>query len=101
VGGGAKAELLLQIVSDVTGIEQELPAQTIGASYGDAFLAGLATGLVPREALEAQWVRVARRFVPDPQRQEVYQEIYRVYRDLYPHTKEDMHALADLGARGR
>ncbi len=99
VGGGVKAELLLRIVSDVTGIEQELPAQTIGASYGDAFLAGLATGLVPMSALESQWVRSARRFVPDPRRQEIYQEYYHIYRNLYPHTNEDIHALADLGAR--
>ncbi len=101
VGGGTKSELLLQIVSDVTGIEQELPAQTIGAAYGDAFLAGLATGLVQMQDLESQWVRIARRFVPDPQRRELYQEYYRIYRDLYPHTKEDMHALAELGARAR
>lgn len=101
VGGGAKAELLLQIVSDVTGIEQELPAQTIGASYGDAFLAGLATGLVSLADLETQWVRMARRFVPDPQRQALYQEYYRIYRALYPHTKEDMHSLAALGTLAR
>jgi xylulokinase len=99
VGGGAKSELLLQIVTDVTGIEQELPAKTIGASYGDAFLAGLATGLVSPDALESQWVRVARRFVPDLKRQKVYQEYYHIYRDLYPHTKEDMHALANLGVK--
>jgi xylulokinase len=96
VGGGAKAELLLQIVSDVTGIEQELPAQTIGASYGDAFLAGLATGLVSMSDLEARWVRAARRFVPDPGRHELYQDYYRVYRALYPHTVKDVHALAQL-----
>jgi xylulokinase len=99
VGGGAKSELLLQLVSDVTGIEQELPAQTIGASYGDAFLAGLATGLVAKSALAEQWVRTARRFVPDAQRRALYAEYYRVYRDLYPHTRDDVHALAELGAR--
>jgi xylulokinase len=98
VGGGAKAELLLQIVSDVTGITQELPAQTIGAAYGDAFLAGLATGLVPIEALESRWVRMARRFVPDQTRHELYQEYYHIYRDLYPHTKEDVRALAKRAA---
>jgi len=101
VGGGAKSELLLQIVTDVTGIEQDLPAQTIGASYGDAFLAGLATGLVKREALETQWVHSARRFAPDAKRGELYKEYYRVYRELYPHTKGDMHILARLGAQAR
>ncbi len=101
VGGGAKSDLLVQTVSDVTGIEQELPAQIIGASYGDAFLAGLATGLVPREALEQQWVHIARRFVPDPARQRLYQDYYRIYRDLYPHTKRDVHALAEIGAKAQ
>jgi len=98
VGGGTKSELLLQIVSDVTGIEQELPAQTIGASYGDAFLAGLATGRLSLSDLESGWVSIARRLVPDSDRHQLYQEYYRVYRDLYPHIVEDMHALAQLGA---
>jgi xylulokinase len=99
VGGGAKSDLLLQIVSDVAGIEQELPAQTIGASYGDAFLAGLATGLVRLSDLPATWVHTARRFVPDPARHAHYEDYYRVYRDLYRHTADDVHTLARLGPR--
>jgi xylulokinase len=101
VGGGAKSELLLQIVSDVTGIEQELPAQTIGASYGDAFLAGLAVGQVTMADLASRWVKAARRFVPDAERGALYQEYYHVYRDLYPHVMHDLHALARLGVKGR
>ncbi len=46
VGGGAVNDLWLQIVSDATGIIQEIPEKTIGACYGDAFLAGLAVGVV-------------------------------------------------------
>jgi xylulokinase len=45
VGGGTKSRTWLQIVSDVAGIPQMVPAQTIGASYGDAFLAGVAANL--------------------------------------------------------
>jgi len=97
VGGGTRSELLLQIVSDVTGIEQELPAQTIGAPYGDAFLAGLATARLSLSDLESDWVSIARRFVPDPGRHTLYQDYYQVYRDLYPHTMADMHTLAELG----
>ncbi len=96
-GGGAKSDLLVQIVSDVTGVEQELPAQTVGAAYGDAFLAGVATGLVPRSALESQWVHIVRRFTPDPVRHELYKPYYALYRSLYPHTMQDVHALARLG----
>lgn len=96
-GGGAKSDLLVQIVSDVTGIEQELPAQTVGAAYGDAFFAGLATGLVSRSAFESQWVRIVRRFIPDPVRHERYEPYYAIYRSLYPHTVQDIHTLAQLG----
>ena len=100
VGGGAQSELLLQIVSDVTGLEQELPEQTVGASYGDAALAGLATGLLSLSELRSSWVRIKRRFTPDAARQALYQQYYRVYRDLYPHTREDVHTLARLGSAG-
>ncbi|MBN1584678.1 MAG: sugar kinase, partial [Anaerolineae bacterium] len=69
----------------------------VGAAYGDAFLAGLATDRVSLAELESNWVRIVRRFTPDPVRRELYQPYYEIYRGLYPHTLEDMHALARLG----
>jgi xylulokinase len=97
-GGGTQSDLWLQIVSDVTGWTQELPAQRIGACYGDAFWAGLATGQVKLADLNGAWVQIERRFYPDPDRHALYQEYYRIYRDLYLHTVDDVHALARLGA---
>jgi xylulokinase len=41
VGGGTRNPAWLRIVSDIAGIEQVVPARNIGASYGDAFLAGI------------------------------------------------------------
>src|SRR5690606_41069347 len=41
VGGGTTGDLWTQIVSDVTGLVQELPRETTGAAYGDAMLAAL------------------------------------------------------------
>lgn len=46
VGGGTRGGLWAQIVSDVTSRDQDVPVSTIGASYGDARLAGAAAGLV-------------------------------------------------------
>jgi xylulokinase len=98
VGGGANNRLWLQIVSDVTGEEQMVPERTVGASYGDAMLAGLATGLVPDvETLKTQWVKVAEVIGPAPEASAVYDQYYRVYRDLYEHSKNDVHALARMG----
>jgi xylulokinase len=93
VGGGTKGGLWTQIVSDVTGRAQELPRQTIGASYGDALLAGQAAGLVSHEA---DWCAVAETVRPDPETAPIYDHLYAVYRELYPATRDQMHALAAL-----
>jgi xylulokinase len=98
VGGGAKNRLWLQIVSDVSGLAQDVPERTIGASYGDAFLAGLATGIVPdRSALHRDWVTIVTRLEPDPVRHAAYEPYYGIYRRLYERAKEELHELARLG----
>ena len=98
VGGGAKNPLWLQIVSDVTGVAQDLPARTIGASFGDAYLAGIATGIVAdRTSLQRDWVQIERRLEPDAERHAIYSQYYQVYRDLYENAKDQLHALARLG----
>lgn len=98
VGGGANNRLWLQTVTDVTGESQVVPERTVGASYGDAMLAGLATGLVPDvETLRRDWVKVAEVLEPDPESAARYDEYYRVYRSLYENAKDDLHALARLG----
>jgi xylulokinase len=93
VGGGTKGGLWTQIVSNVTGREQILPKETIGASYGDALLAGIGSGLV-KEGVE--WNPPAAIVEPDPTTREVYATLYGIYRDLYPATRSAAHALADL-----
>jgi xylulokinase len=99
VGGGAKNPLWLQIVSDVTGLPQDVPERTIGASYGDAFLAGIATGLIPDlSALKSEWVTLSLELEPDDRVKPVYDEYYTVYRDLYEAAKPQLHTLARLGA---
>ena len=98
VGGGSQSDLWLQIVSDITGVRQLMPERTIGASYGDALLAGLATGVVPSiDAARDSWMRIDRSIEPDPEHRPVYDTGYGIYRSLYESTKEQMHALSALG----
>jgi xylulokinase len=97
VGGGTKGGLWTQIVSDVTGRSQELPEQTIGASYGDALLAARSVGLVEPGA---DWSKIAATVEPEEENTEIYEELYRIYRDLYPATREQMHNLADMQKGG-
>jgi xylulokinase len=86
VGGGAATDVWLQIVSDATGVAQEVAAVNVGASYGDAFLAGIAIGAHGWDDLPG-WVRRDRTIEPDPANASVYDDRYAVYRELYEATK--------------
>ena len=95
VGGGARNELWLQIMSDITGIPQDLPERTTGAAYGDAFLAGLASGIVPSlESLRSDWVRIARTIQPEPSVRSRYDDHFDIFRRLSTSTRDEVRRLA-------
>jgi xylulokinase len=98
VGGGTKGGLWTQIVSDVTGVPQELSKETIGASYGDALFAARAAGLVdPMDT----WATYAETVQPREELREGYDRLYSIYERLYPVTVELVHELAEVqGAEG-
>lgn len=93
VGGGTKGGLWVQIVSDVLGRSQELPSKTIGASFGDSFLAAIGAGLVDANA---SWSRTEMVVTPNEQVRGIYEKLYGIYRALYPSTKDLVHELASL-----
>ncbi|WP_299596322.1 FGGY-family carbohydrate kinase [uncultured Tateyamaria sp.] len=85
VGGGTKNALWLQATSDITGIDQIVCEKTVGASYGDAFLAALAIGAVERNDI-AKW-NPALHMIPASPRAE-YDTAYTLFRRLYAQTKD-------------
>ncbi len=97
VGGGTQGGLWTQIVSDVTGRDQVVPAQTIGASYGDALLAAIGTGLVPPDT---DWASEGLLVTPNPATAQVYDGLFECYTSLYPATREQVHHLAALQESG-
>ena len=98
VGGGTKGGLWTQIVSDVTGRPQTLPRQTIGAAYGDALLAAIAVGLADKAT---EWNPPAEVVRPNLDVRAIYDSLYGIYRELYPATRAQMHALAGIQFQGR
>lgn len=96
VGGGTKTTTWLQIVSDVINREQIVPEKTIGASYGDAFLAGLVSGVLSKEGIQ-QWVQEEKIVQPDEANHRFYQPFYEDYRALYSQTKDIVHRLSKNG----
>ena len=92
VGGGTLNAVWMQATSDLAGITQTLRERTIGASYGDAFLAAVAVGVAAPGDIEA-WNPVARTVSPD--RVAVYERQYPLWKALYASTRDIAHALAD------
>lgn len=93
VGGGTKNAVWLQATSDISGAGQIVCEKTVGASYGDAFLAATAVGkAMPDEIVE--WNPVARTVraeaVP------AYARQYPLFKRLYLQTRDIAH---ELGAR--
>ncbi|GAA4249245.1 FGGY-family carbohydrate kinase [Dactylosporangium darangshiense] len=95
VGGGTQGGLWARIVSDVTGRAQLIPDKTIGASYGAAFLAAKAG----HDVAIGDWNPVVETVEPDPAATAKYDELYRLYLELYPATERIAHALASEAGR--
>ncbi|QRZ61845.1 FGGY-family carbohydrate kinase [Rothia sp. ZJ932] len=87
-GGGVTSDLWPQIVSDVTGRAQELRRESVGASYGDAFMVAQALGAV--HSLD-EWNPVER--IIEPTHVTAYEELYSHYRKLYTVTADIQHQL--------
>ena len=96
VGGGLRSPVWAQAVSDITGRTQLVPEQAIGASYGGALMAAIGVGLVDPET---DWARISREITPDPHHRALYDELYGVWRELYPATKGLVHDLGEIGGR--
>jgi len=95
VGGGTKNRVWAQATSDISGRTQIVREKTLGASYGDAFLAAMAIGDAKAGDIET-WNPVATTFTPNAALRERYSNLYRVFRDLYPATRSSMAALDSI-----
>src|SRR6204780_1521131 len=94
VGGGLRNRIWTQATSDVSGLKQEAREISIGASYGDAFLARLGLGDVSKSAIK-QWNPAAFTIEPDRRSACLYKRRYATFRELYPRIHD---LMAELGA---
>jgi xylulokinase len=91
VGGGTKNPAWLQSVSDITKLPQRVPSKTMGASYGNCFIAGFAVGLFKEPSEISKWVAADRTVMPDAANVPVYETRMETYLELYKRTADLMH----------
>jgi xylulokinase len=94
VGGGTRNSLWLEIVSDICAQSQQVHSVSLGASYGDAFLAGCGVGLFSSSESILDWNRPDRIITPDASNARQYERSYQLFRQLYIQTKDLMRETA-------
>ena len=95
-GGGASSDLWLRIIADVIGLPVRVVGTAESAAHGAAMLAAVGAGAFDSvaEACDAA-VELGEFTEPGPDGA-VYDEVYRVYRDLYPALRVSFHRLSGL-----
>jgi xylulokinase len=99
-GGGSRSPLWRQILADILGTELVTVSSVEGAAYGAALLAATGAGVfkdVPAACTRA--VQITGTVRPGPAKQ-AYEELYPLYRDLYPTLCPNFNAIAQI-TRGR
>lgn len=99
--GGARSVLWRRIITDVFNTPTVMVKNRTGAPYGDAILAGVATGVFDDLSVARELVEFAEPMEPDPGEHARYQESFELYRRLYRHVKDDFRDLAAIRSRRR
>lgn len=90
VGGGTKNRLWLQATSDFSDLSQIVAEKTMGASYGNAFLAACSVGMAKPEDID-DWNPVKE--VISAERKPVHAHHYKLFRKFYEESRVVAHAL--------
>lgn len=94
--GGAKSNLWRGIITDVFNLPTVLVKRRTGAPYGDAILAGVATGIFKDFSVAKQWTEYIDKMEPDSTNHTIYMQYFGLYKKLYEDNKENFRILAGL-----
>jgi xylulokinase len=95
-GGGAKSPLWRQILADVFQVGLVTVNTTEGAAYGAALLAATGAGVFPDVASGCESViQTTDSTTPGPA-SATYEEMYPLYRGLYPALRPSFNAVAGI-----
>lgn len=97
--GGAVSRLWRGIITDVFNVPTAMVKRRTGAPFGDAVLAGVATGVFPDFSVTKAWTEYTDFLEPNAEVHELYMEYFKLYKSVYEHVKEDFDTLARLRRR--
>lgn len=94
--GGAKSKLWRRIITDVLNVPTVFVKNRVGAPYGDALLAAVATGYREDYSIAKEKAEYIDPMEPIQENHEKYMEYFRIYKNVYEHLKDDFKDLSKL-----
>ncbi len=94
--GGAKSKIWRRIITDVFNAPTTLVKSRVGAPYGDAILAGVATGVFKDYSIAREKTEYVDLMEPIKENHEKYMEIFQQYKKLYESLKPNFKDLTQL-----
>ena len=94
--GGAKSRIWRQIITDVFNVPTVLVRRKTGAPYGDAILAGVATGYFKDFSMCKKLAEYTDLLEPSEKNHKIYLEYFALYKKIYKHIKSDYRELSSL-----
>ncbi|WP_276356705.1 xylulokinase [Cohnella caldifontis] len=95
IGGGAKNPVWLQMQADIFGADVVALENEQGPGLGAAMLAAVGCGWFPTlDECAAAFVKRSGSYRPNPDAVRSYAELFRIYKDVYAHTRDVSRALS-------
>ncbi|MCG8687028.1 MAG: FGGY-family carbohydrate kinase [Desulfobacterales bacterium] len=93
-GGGARSEVLCQILADVLNKEIQVPVspQNVGAT-GAAIVCGMGLGIIESAQDAKSLIEVKSVYQPEKKNRQVYDRMFKVFKKLYDRNKKLFHSL--------
>jgi xylulokinase len=89
IGGGATSDVWCRILADVTGKNIWIPKNTEASSLGAAIAAAVGAGWYPTFKNAARQMTAIKRIIrPDLKNHRTYQQLFVMYKGLYPSLKK-------------
>jgi len=97
--GGAVSPLWRQIIADVFNVPLVLVKRRTGAPFGDAILAGVATGIFKDFSVAKKWAEYIEPMEPIRANHDRYMEYFALYKKIYNNVQGNFKELAELRDR--
>jgi len=94
--GGAQSPLWRQIICDCLQIPGAYMSDSMGAPVGDAIIAGVGCGMFKDYSIVKDWISVSDVTTPIPQNEEIYNDLYKIFRNLYEEVRGNYEALGNI-----